>query len=460
MDTRPQPAPFAKYVHDPVGFMRDVRGFEPWSKQAEIAEDLANPEGFRQVVAYTCNGAGKSTLASELILWFMASRRNARVITTAGTGGQVRLLWRKIRSAYETSRRELPGPSPLTQQWNLSPEWFALGLSTNDETTLQGHHALIGRDVEDGYGDLLAVIDEASAVEDWVFNAMRGYMNVGRCYWLVLGNPNRPDGEFFQVSQRGNWHRHSISAFDVPFIDPAWIDDQRKYWGEDSAQYQVRVLGEFPRVGGDFLIFPLSSFEAAADEHPDVEGMHIGADIARGQGDANTLVLTVNGRVEDAQSWRNRDLMETAARIAEYAKQRDVPWQNVHIDVIGLGAGVVDRLREQGYNVEGVDFGARPVGDWTEVIGSEVKVQNRRSELYWAARCALDQGLASVPEAFRRTIWRECNLIQYEFSGNGQLRVEAKEKIRSRMEGRSPDFADAWVLSFSRGSSRRVPFFI
>ena len=137
-----------------------------------------------------------------------------------------------------------------------------------------------------------------------------------------------------------------------------------------------------------------------------------------------------------------------------------MPWQNVHIDVIGLGAGVVDRLREQGHNVEGVDFGARPVGDWTEVIGSEVKVQNRRSELYWAARCALDQGLASVPEAFRRTIWRECNLIQYEFSGNGHLRVEAKEKIRSRMEGRSPDFADAWVLSFSRGSSRRVPFFI
>jgi hypothetical protein len=64
---------------------------------------------------------------------------------------------------------------------------------------------------------------------------------------------------------------------------------------------------------------------------------------------------------------------------------------NVHVEVTGLGAGVVDRLRQLNVEVDPVDPGGAPQGEWTHVVGRNIKFQNRRSELYWAARRLLDE---------------------------------------------------------------------
>lgn len=438
--------------------MRDVRGFEPWSKQEQIARDLLDPDGYRQVHVATCNGAGKTTLAAELICHFMATRRNARVITTAGTGAQVKLLWRKVRAAYHSSHRKLGLPEPLVMSWEAGPEWFAIGISSDDETTMQGYHALTDPDAEDGYGDLLCVVDEASGVEDWKFSAIRGYMNVGRCYWLVQGNPNRSDGEFYEISQRGNWVRHQISAFDVPFIEESWIDEQREYWGEEHPQYQVRVLGEFPKHGSSFALFPPVAFEKAADRGAASDEMHMGVDIARGNADRNCAVITRGGRVEHIEQWHSPDLMDTAGRVIRLASAHGVPGEHIHVDVIGLGAGVVDRLREAGYTADGVDFGGAPIGDWAGLIGEDAVMLNRRAELYWAASLQLRHGGACVPREYEPTLWREASKIDYVDQARN-IKVEAKDKLRSKL-GRSPDVTDAWVLSFSRRSANRFPIWI
>lgn len=451
-------APYASYVDDPVGFMRDVRGFDPWDKQEQIARALVRD---RRVLSYTCNGAGKSTLMAELILWFMSTRYNARVITTAGVGAQVRSLWRKVRASHQMSKRKLPG-QPMTVQWEMNPEWYAIGISTEAEETMQGYHSWTSApnrpQLPGDPGGLLACIDEASGVRPFVFNAMRGYMTTDNTYWFVAGNPNAPNTEFHEASKRGNWTRFQISAFDVPehILSREWIEDQRRYWGEDSPQWQVRVLGQFPDVGGDFLVFPMSYFEATADIHPKQhDGKHMGVDIARGNADRNTIVVADDCRVVHAEAFHSGDLMEVVSKVEAIAARFGVPWENIHIDVIGLGAGVVDRLREKGKFVDGVDFGGKVLGDWPDLVGRDVKVLNRRAELYWAARQALNSDRASVPETYSRTIWREANLIQFEVATTGKLRIEAKDRIRDRFEGQSPDFADAWVLTFSR--ARNLP---
>lgn len=452
----PEKAPYADYVNDPVGFMIDIRGFTPWAKQVQMAEACVEK---RRVLAYTCNGAGKSTWLAEMILWFMSTRVNARVICTAGVGAQVRALWRKVRSAHALSRYPLPG-QPLTSTWEMGPEWYALGVSTDAEETMQGFHSWTnspGKPQMPGDdGGLMAIIDEASGVKPFVFNAMRGYLTTPNCYWLVMGNPNAPNTQFHEASLKGNWERFQISAFDVPehILSREWIEDQRTYWGEDSPQWQVRVLGQFPKVGGDFLVFPISYFEATCEIHPkSQDGIHIGADIARGNADRNAIVVTVDSKVVHSESFHADDTMEVVRRIEIVAAQFGCPWENVHIDVIGLGAGVVDRLRQKGKYVDAVDFGAPPMGDWPDLVGRTVKVLNRRAELYWAARQALNEDMASVPEEYRRTLWKECNLIQFEMMQNGKLKIEAKDKIRARYEGQSPDLADAWVMTFSRTRS-------
>ena len=455
-------APYSDYVDRPVDFMREVRGFQPWGKQADMANALVDK---RRVLAYTCNGAGKSTLLAEIICWFMSTRYNARVIMTAGVGAQVQLLWRKIRGAHMTSLRPLPG-EPTTQSWSISPEWYCLGTSTDYEETMQGHHswtATPNKPQRPGdAGGLLAVIDEASGVAEFAFNAMRGYMTTENCYWIVMGNPNAVNTAFHEASTKGDFERFQISAFDVPehILSREWIDEQRGFFGEDSPQYQVRVLGKFPDKGGDFQLIPTWLLESMAHTQPtDVEGRHMGVDIARGGGDKSVAVVTVDGKVEAVESWDSGDLMLTAQKAMEMGRRWDIPDGHIHVDVSGIGAGVVDRLREAGLAVEGVDFGGKPQHDYDWLLGAEGRFLNRKAELHWAARMLLMNGHASIPSKYADPLWKQLGWTNYEYTDRGVIRMEGKEKLRSRF-GASPDYADAWILSLSRTSGRRRIFLV
>ena len=445
-------APFAEYVNDPVGFMRDVRGFKPWKMQRDIAEALRED---RRVIVATCNGAGKTTLLAELILWFMVTRKDAKVITTAGIGAQMRILWRKVRAAHALCKTPLGGELLMTE-WKFAPEWYALGIATDEEVNLQGYHPTGDVDEPGADGGLLAVIDEASGVAGWAWDAVSGWMTRRNTYWIACGNPNEGSGPFFDTFERDGWRKFQVSAFDVPeyIIRREWIEEQRRYWGEDSPQYQVRVLGQFPTAGSDRQVFPVALFEEVADETPEAGDTHMGVDIGRG-GDRSVAVIQKRGRVVAVESWQSRDLMESTARVVELAVLHGVEGGNIHVDADGLGSGVVDRLRQTDWSVDEVHFGGGVEGDWPDLVGEHVLALNRRAELYWVARQALIHRRAVVPREYRNTIWREASNVQSLDPGqSGKLRIEPKERVRARI-GSSPDYADAWVLSFSRMGSGR-----
>jgi len=456
-------APFAEYNGDFERFDREVLGHdepetELWSMQREVARAL---ETSRRVLVATCNGSGKSTFVGRFVPYFMTTRRDARVRVTAGTHAQVLNVHRKVRAEHQLARRPLPGVVAKTPMWELGPEWLYDGISPDSAETMQGLHSKTGPqgDRPGADGGLLTIFDEASAAEDFKFEAASGYMTTRNTYWLVQGNPNKPDGQFRELWRNGGdaWTRIQVSAHDVPdhILSRDWIEEQRAYWGEDSPQYRVRVLGEFPEVGGDYMVFPLADLEGAADLLMDNrDGLHLGVDIARGDADMNAMVLQRDRRVEQTWTWHSSDLMQTALKVAEVIEERGIPPRNVHVDTIGLGAGVVDRLREAGYMVEGVDFGAKPSGDWREVLGRWVRVRNRRAELFWAARTLVREGKASVPAEYRRSLWAEASRIQY--LPQETIQIEPKEKVRKRLDGRSPDLTDAWVLGFSR-AGRSLP---
>ena len=130
-------APFPEYVNDPVGFSRDVLGFDPWDKQAAIGNALVEQQ---RVTVVSCNGAGKTCWAARILLWFLYTRNDAIVVTTAPTWHQVNLLWREVRSAFGSSNFHLKGELMQTRL-DLEPTHFAMGLSTDKEERFQGFHA-------------------------------------------------------------------------------------------------------------------------------------------------------------------------------------------------------------------------------------------------------------------------------------------------------------------------------
>lgn len=96
---------FSAYAADPVGFIRDVLGGEPWSAQEELAEAV---RGEPLTVVRSCNSAGKDWMAARLALWWTYCRRGL-VLLTGPTERQVReIVMTEVRTAFAKAKL-LPG---------------------------------------------------------------------------------------------------------------------------------------------------------------------------------------------------------------------------------------------------------------------------------------------------------------------------------------------------------------
>jgi len=204
----------------------------------------------------------------------------------------------------------------------------------------------------------------------------------------------------------------------------------------------VRVLGDFPLTDDDTII-PYHLVESAqnrsievAEETNEVWGL----DVSRFGSDATALCKRKGPIVTELRAWRGLDLMQTTGRIvAEYealppSKQPD----EILVDSIGLGAGIVDRLLELGLPVRGVNVAESPsMGD---------TYMNLRSELWFKCKGWLEDRSCKLPKDDQ--LLAELTAIRYSFTSSGKMKAESKDEMRKRGLG-SPDLADALCLTMA-----------
>jgi hypothetical protein len=143
------------------------------------------------------------------------------------------------------------------------------------------------------------------------------------------------------------------------------------------------------------------------------------------------------------QSFVRQDTMRTVGRVMDLV-HRHAP-SAVRVDEIGLGAGVVDRLKELGVaGVTGVNVAER--------ASKPDQFANLRAELYDGLRERFQQGRIAIPDD--RDLVSELASLRYSFTSSGQMRVEDKEELRSKGLP-SPDRADALMLAFASMGRRR-----
>jgi phage terminase large subunit len=498
-----------KYQGDPIAFAREVLRAAPWSKQAEILEALRDHP---RVTVRSAHGVGKSWMAACAALWFLYTREPVAVLTTAPTHRQVKeILWREIRrlhaAANRAQRTPIPTPPPIPQSpavagtrhfpisspllpgrcletaLRVSDDRFALGLTTDEADRFQGFHA----------PHLLVVVDEASGVPEEIFDAIDGVLTTGECRLLLIGNPVQASGRFYQSHVERGWQKFAISALDSPnvagvdlddeeavrepgqypgLVTARWVAERRQQWGEDTPLYQSRVLGNFPDQADDSLI-PLSWIEAALARAPTVprartqrvpahphhprsrvpailphSHTEIGVDLARFGSCESALYVRRGDRVIAADFWRGLDLMQSAGRIVAMIRKHRP--DRVKIDAIGLGAGVVDRLRELGFRqVAGVNV-ARPALD-------PDRFASLRDEIFFALRDRFQQGSIQLPAD--EILVAQLAAMRYGFTSSGQQKVESKDEMRARGLP-SPDRADALALCFAPLPGPRRPVFL
>ena len=428
----------AAYGNDPVLFVEEMLGAQPFDYQAEFLRALLDE---RKMSVKSGHGTGKSTTASWAMLWFMLLRYPCKVVVTAPTSSQLfdamfAELKRWINELPKELQQLLNVKSDRVELVSAPAEAFISCRTARAETpeALAGVHS----------DNVLLIIDEASGVPEQVYEAAAGSMSGHNATTLMLSNPTRSSGTFFESHNRmaNSWWTRTWSCKDSPLVSHEFVDEMELRYGPESNAYRVRVLGEFP-LSDDNTIIPYHLVEAAQNRDVVVsEDATVvwGLDVARFGSDATALCKRQGPIVTELRSWRGLDLMQTTGRIvAEYeALAPSKRPAEILVDSIGVGSGVVDRLQELGLPVRGVNVAESPsMGD---------TYMNLRSELWFKCKAWLEDRSCKLPKDDQ--LIAELTAIRYSFTSSGKMKAESKDEMRKRGLG-SPDLADALCLTMA-----------
>jgi len=185
------------YRADPVLFVKEVLGVEPDEWQKDFLTAVASGE--RKISIRSGHGVGKSTTASWAMLWFLLTRYPVKVVVTAPTSAQ---LYDALFAELKRWVKELP--QPIQELLDVKQERIELKASATEAfisartsraeqpEALQGVHS----------DNVMLVADEASGVPEAVFEAAAGSMSGHNALTILLGNPVRSSGFFFDTHNR------------------------------------------------------------------------------------------------------------------------------------------------------------------------------------------------------------------------------------------------------------------
>jgi len=423
---------------NPISFVREVLGAEPTHHQAEFLSSL--PKG-RQFAIRSGHGTGKSAVLSWTIIWFLLTHPCSKVLCTAPSRRQLfDILWAEVY--HWISHARLPELTSILQiqteiiRVGQRKDWFARAAAVSVQQTPEEQAELLA-----GYHaeHICVIVDEASGVPDPVFRPLETYSTQPSSKIILAGNPTRNEGYFFRVfndpSFGTSFKKFHWKSTESPLVDSQWVEEMKSRYGEDSPEFLIRVLGEFPPSTTDRLIpetlVRRQIYEGEPPIDPSIPAIW-GIDIAH-QGTSETAIVSRRGPYVDlAKSRFGLDSVQATEWILSELNQYKYPIKAICIDCSGgWGVGVADTLkRVLGPLVIPVNFG------WSSQFEEFLYL---RDELWFAIRNNLERGSLFLPPNEK--------LISQLTSVNAvsqakYFRLEQKKSMRSRGI-QSPDLGDA-----------------
>jgi hypothetical protein len=424
------------YERHPDLFVEDLLGVTPQDWQREVMSAVA--KGQRRCSIRSGHGVGKSSCASWLMIWFLLTRYPVKVVVTAPTASQ---LFDALFAECKRWIKELP--TPIKSLLEMKSDRIELGSSPTEAfisartSRSESPESLAGVHAD----HVLLVVDEASGVPESVFEAAYGSMSGKDATTILLGNPTRSSGYFYETHTRlrDSWWTKQVSCLDSPLVSPDFIQEMELKYGAESNAMKVRVYGEFPTAEDDTLI-SLHAVEQASKrtvEQPEGTPVVWGLDVARYGDDASVLCIRQGRHLMELHSWKKLSLMELAGRVLDLLHSSDEPPEEILVDSIGLGAGVLDRLRELDISARGVNVSESPA--------MADRYANLRAELWDKTKDWFTQEV-QIPND--DSLIADLTAPRYSFNSSGKMLVESKAETKKRL-GRSTDFADSLVLTFA-----------
>ena len=435
--------------------LENFTGPRKWQREIllDIAEHIKQNNGkldfdvMREAVA-SGRGIGKSALVSWLEHWMLSTRIGATVIVSANSESQLRsVTWAEITKWLSMS---------------INSHWFEV--SATRVMPAKWLTELVERDLKKGtrywgvegrlwsaenpdayagvhnYDGVMVIFDEASGIDDSIWSVTSGFFteNTPNRFWMAFSNPRRNSGYFYEAfhSKREFWKNRNIDARQVEGTDKNVYEQIIDEYGSDSVQAHVEVYGMFPNASDDQFISVNVVDEAMRREKykDNTAPIIIGVDPARFGSDSTVIAVRQGRDVIAIKRHKGDDTMETVGRVIEAIEEYQPAL--VNIDEGGLGAGVVDRLKEQRYKIKGVNFGNK--------AKNGMMYGNKRAEMWGDMR----EWLKSAAIPTDRYLKSDLISPMMKPDSKGSIFLESKKDMRARGLA-SPDAADAIALTFA-----------
>lgn len=506
--------PKPDYDANPGLWGRERLGEFYWSKQNEILESLVKNR-YTAVKSCHDAGKSFIAARAAAKWIDQHEPGEAFVVSTAPTSAQVSaILWREIQRAHKKGALAGTITTAGYPQWKLSGELVGYGRKPADysQSAFQGIHAryvLIIIDEACGVD-----VNLFNSVDALATNANARVLAIGNpddptshfasvCKpdsgWHViridgLGTPNFTQDavewlDCPQCRQAGREKPLLARLFEeegikyteeyVPedlrdmLLSPLWVEERIHRWvglpnetqtlseiANQSALFVSKVRGIFPESSAEGII-PLGwveqaiarwqNWKAEGSPEPDVVERHVlGADIADSGEDQTCIADRIGHIVREVRKFRSSiDVMESTGHIVAMLSSR--PGSVAVVDSIGVGAGVLARMRELGKPVQGfvASGSAKGLKDRT----GEFKFTNLRAAAWWRMRELLDPsqpGGSKIMLPDSEMLRADLTTPRWKVISGGSIQVESKDDIRKRL-GRSTDEGDAVIMSFWRG---------
>jgi hypothetical protein len=427
----------------------DVLGYTLKDGQLKIVGSVLDPQVKRLIVSAVTQ-YGKTRAVAIGVLLYILVNENKRILFIAPTIDQTNII-RNYVSEHIAASHQLA--SLVNKPRRSSPEDLKNEMSKKRLTlkngceiiTLTAHGAgeEPGKQLM-GFGGDVIVVDEACLILDEVYRKRIKRMlgSNPNSKLIILVNPWHRRNFAFRAWRNPKFKKIHIDwrqAVSEGRVTEEFIEDMR----QELSDYEFKVLyeSEFAEDSEDSLI-RWDWIQRALVKKVEFSGATQtvwGLDVAEQGKDLTVLTRAQTDGVHYAvigqQHIQERETMPTANHVAAIVPKDEA----LHVDSIGVGAGVYSRLSEMGHRAISIRVSMSPTCE-------EDRYLNEKSQRFWKLRTIFEQDLISIPN--NPHLISQLSQMRYEFTSAGKIRIVDPE-------GKSPDFADSLMLTLL--DSRKRP---
>ena len=404
-----------------------------------LGDEIALEQFIGWLTVASGHGIGKSMILSVILLWFLFCFPEAQVAATAPSKQQIYdILWKELSIWLN----RMPKIYSQLYDWqnsyirmkDLPDSWFARAATARKENP----EALAGV-----HGDhVLLVADEASGVEEVIFETAEGATTGGHVMFMMISNPTRNTGYFknSHAKDKSDWVPFSFSCEESPVVDLDYVIRMAKKYDRDEDNFRFRVLGLFPHEDqmDDKGYMPLISERelegAMVPANTPFKARKLGIDPSGAGADksawvgGNTTMIKILGEEKISTP------ISGARKTHTYATEHEVPGPMCTMDSFGEGGRWIAPIQKAGLDVDYFNSGDPSTNS---------DYLNKRAEGAWKLRTFIKNGGQIV----RDQRWKEILNIKYRRTTRGKIQIMPKEEMKKNRIP-SPNFFDAACYVF------------